>query len=941
MDIEYGSFSPSFLFNDSKKGVKVLSPIKENLSKCDEFYISVAFITEGGITPLLQVLSDLEKRNIPGKILTTDYLAFSEPKALEKLNQLDNIELRMYNVSKDNPGLHTKGYLFREDGDYRIIIGSSNLTQNALTVNKEWNLGFSSLESDDLSKEILDEFNNLWDRSTSFDDCIGNYRDLYEKRRIILNERPLPSYEPRILEPNSMQESFINNLEDIYATGGKRALLISATGTGKTYAAAFALKEKYPKRALFLVHREQIAKQALNTFKKVFDNTRTMGLLSGNSKECGEDYIFATIQTMSKEHVFKEFNPDEFDYIIIDEVHRAGAKSYQKIMDYFTPKFYLGMSASPDRMDGFDIYKLFDHNIAYEIRLNQALDEDLLCPFHYFGITDVKINDEDANFDNIVSSDRVNYIVDRCRFFGYSGRRVKGLMFCSTKKEACELSEMLNEKGLKTTCLTGENTQEERIKAIERLTTDTDPDYLDYILTVDIFNEGVDIPEINQIVLLRETQSPIIFIQQLGRGLRKFDSKEYLVVIDFIGNYNNNYMIPIALSGDRTYNKDNLIKYVMEGTNVIPGVSTIDFDRISRERIFRQIENTNLSKIAILKEKYDNLKYKLGKIPTLVEFYNLGDIDPILILENSNKKYNDYYNFLKNYDDDFTLNFNLFKRNTISFISNILANGKRPHEIIILKQLIKNSEFSISSVEDELLRKYGIIDDLESIKNAIANLNLEYFTSKTVEKYSEVKFFNLNNEISKEFSEAIEDSDFKEFLDDLLNYSLLKYENEYINRYNNVNLVLNKEYSKSDALRLLNWSKDIIPLNIGGYRFNKNICAIFVNYEKNDDEIQYGDKFINQELFSWMSRKNRTLESKELQPIINYENNDLKIHLFIRKHNNLNFYYLGEVKPIDFKNDKMPDGEVNIVNFKLKLDIPVRYDIYNYINSYNSEEYKK
>ncbi len=921
MSIEYNSFKPSFLYNNSKKGLKVLSPIKENLSKCKEFYISVAFITESGITPLLQVLKELEEKNVYGKILTTNYLAFSEPKALEKLNDLKNIEVRMFNVSNENPGLHTKGYLFKEDGDYRIILGSSNLTQNALTVNKEWNLGFTSVFGDELSNEILEEFNDLWCDATPLNDCIGNYKDLYAKRRIIFNESPTPTYEKDTLKPNSMQKSFIKNLEEIYEKNESRALLISATGTGKTYAAAFALKEAFPKRALFLVHREQLVNQSLNTFKRVFGNTRTMGVLSGNSKDYDKDFIFATIQTMSKEYVYKTFDPSEFDYIIIDEVHRAGADSYQKIMNYFNPKFYLGMSASPDRSDGFDIYELFDHNIAYEIRLKQALEEDLLCPFHYFGITDINIDGKEATFDNLTSEDRVNYIVEKCRYFGYSGERVKGLMFCSTKKEACKISEKLNKKGLKTLCLTGENSQKERAEAIERLVSDERLDYLDYILTIDIFNEGVDIPEINQIVLLRETQSPIIFIQQLGRGLRKFNSKEYLVVLDFIGNYKNNFMIPIALSGDRTHNKDNLRKYVMEGTNVIPGNSTINFDRISKDKIFKSIDNTNLSTVAILKDKYNNLKNKIGKIPTLVEFYRLGDIDPILILENKTLK--NYYNFLKKYEKEFALEFNESKINTLNFISANLANGKRPHELLILRDLVKTYEIDLNNIETVLEEKYHIINDSASIESALNVLNQNFYLRN-------YKITLLNDmKASEEFKDNLSDDNFKDFINDLIDYSLLKYQTEYSNRYHDTNLVLYEKYSRADVCRLLNWDKDESS-TMYGYKIKHDTCPIFVTYEKSKDNIGYNDHFIDQEMFSWMTRAPRNLKSKELQPIVNYDKNELSMHLFIKKSDGegFDFYYIGEVVPVE-GNDTEMDGKP-IVNFKLKLDNLVRYDIYSY-----------
>lgn len=284
-----------------------------------------------------------------------------------------------------------------------------------------------------------------------------------------------------------------------------------------------------------------------------------------------------------------------FDIIVIDEVHRAGADSYQRIMDYFMPRFWIGMTASPDRTDGYDIYGLFDHNIAYEIRLQQAMEEKLLCPFHYFGITDLEVDghiiDDNAiknvqNFTNLVCDDRVNYIMQQMDYYGYSGDKVKGLIFCSSKEEAKELSAKFNTKGMNTLVLTGENSQTEREEAILRLEQDELENSLDYILTVDIFNEGVDIPAVNQVVMLRPTESPIVFIQQLGRGLRKYDGKEYVVVLDFIGNYMNNFMIPIALSGDRTYNKDTIRKYVREGSRIIPGESTIHFDEIIKKRIF-------------------------------------------------------------------------------------------------------------------------------------------------------------------------------------------------------------------------------------------------------------------------------------------------------------------------------------------------------------------
>ncbi len=393
------AYKPQFISNNYQEGRKVLSSIEDELLSCDQFSISVAFITMSGITPLLQTLKELENRGITGRILTTDYLTFSEPRALDKLAGLKNIELKMYCAGEAREGFHTKGYIFRSDEIYRIIVGSSNMTLSALTRNKEWNTKIVSTVQGEYAMQMVEEFQQLWDSefTKGYKEFIQNYRTTYEvvkKQKAIAKQERIPSIEQYRLKPNKMQIGFIESLQNIRQAGEQRALLISATGTGKTYASAFALREENPKRVLFLVHREQIAKQAIESFRRVFGKTKTFGLLSGNSKKYDENYLFATMQMMSKEETLSRYKKTEFDTIIIDEVHRAGASSYQKIMAYFKPQFWLGMTASPERTDGFDIYDLFDHNIAYEIHLQQALEEDLLCPFHYFGITEMEIDGE-------------------------------------------------------------------------------------------------------------------------------------------------------------------------------------------------------------------------------------------------------------------------------------------------------------------------------------------------------------------------------------------------------------------------------------------------------------------------------------------------------------------------------------------------------------------
>ena len=568
------AYQPQFLSNNHKEGKKVLSSIEDELMSCDKFQISVAFITMGGITPLLQTLKEMEKNGIPGEILTTNYLSFSEPKALEKLHGLSNITLKMYDVEKAAEGFHTKGYIFKKEEIYRIIIGSSNMTSAALTSNREWNTKVVSTEQGEVAKQIVEEYNELWNSryALSFDIFYEEYKERYQiikRQREIAKSEETPSIEKYRLKPNAMQVGFITNLRKILEKGEDRALLISATGTGKTYASAFAMRELGFRRVLFLVHRGQLARQTKKSYEKIFDKSVSMGLVGAGYSDYDRDYVFATVQTLNRDEHLRKYAPDDFDCIILDEAHHSSANTYQKVMNYFTPKLWLGMTATPDKrdddIDGKNIYQIFNYQIAYEIRLQQAMEENMLCPFHYFGITDVSLLGDkeikskkltESSFNQLVGDERVKHIIEQANYFGHSGDRVKGLIFCSRIDESVELSNKFNQtinpetgRFFRTIALNGDATEEERQRAFERLAMDENTQSLDYIFSVEILNEGVDIVEVNQVIMLRPTESPIVFIQQLGRGLRKANGKEYVVILDFIGNYNNNFMIPVEAPG--------------------------------------------------------------------------------------------------------------------------------------------------------------------------------------------------------------------------------------------------------------------------------------------------------------------------------------------------------------------------------------------------------
>ncbi|MDY5806176.1 MAG: DUF3427 domain-containing protein [Lachnospira sp.] len=968
-------YRPQFVSNNYKEGKKVLSSVEDELLACDRFQISVAFITMSGITPLLQTLKELEKRNIPGQILTTNYLDFSEPRALEKLNSLSNITLKMYDVEAADEGFHTKGYIFRKDEIYRIIIGSSNITSAALTSNREWNTKLISTKQGQMTKEIIAEFNELWNSkyALSFDEFYENYKERYKiirHQREIARQEEITSLERYKLQPNSMQVGFITNLKKILASGEERALLISATGTGKTYASAFAMRELGFKRVLFLVHRGQLARQTKKSYEKVFANSVSMGLVGAGYHEYGADYVFATVQTLNRDEHLLQYDKNTFDCIILDEAHHVPADTYQKIMKHFTPKLWLGMTATPDKRDdnveGRNVYELFNYQIAYEIRLQQAMEENLLCPFHYFGISDLSIigDDEKANrdFTMLTSDERVKHIITQANYYGYSGERVKGLIFCSSIKETEELSAKFNkiinpETGefYRTIALNGSASEQERQEAFERLAMNKDEagenrQPLDYIFSVEILNEGVDIVEVNQVIMLRPTQSPIVFIQQLGRGLRKANGKEYVVILDFIGNYTNNFMIPIALSGDRTYNKDNIRRYVMEGGRVIPGASTVHFDEISRKRIFASVDNANFSDIKLIRENYTNLKNKLGRIPALRDFDDYGEMDVIRIFDNNSL--GSYYKFLVKYEKEYKIRLSEDEEKVIEFVSKKLASGKRIQELKLLKRILAYkpglSKLGLFAGLSDDMKEYGkdiSQDQQENIVNVMTN---EFPAGSGKKTYSQCVFIEKEGADyipAKSFLAMLSNDEFYNVFKELVDFGISRYERDYRDCYKQTDLVLYQKYTYEDVCRLLNWEQNEVPLNIGGYKFDKKTKTfpVFINYDKSDDisdTTKYEDHFVPgfRDRLIAISKSGRSLQSEDVQNFLNAKERGIQVELFVRKNKDdkisKEFYYLGHMTASgNAREFTMANTEKSAVEIEWILDVPVREDIYEYIVS--------
>ena len=847
----------------SNVNTSFLNKIKSNLKKCKSFNFSVSFIKKAGLVLLEREIEEALERGAKGRIITSTYQNFSDIGSLEQFynwqKEFDNFECHLdYECFGDN-GFHTKGYLFEYDDSIEFIVGSSNITRFALLKNYEWNVSLISKDNLESYNDALIEFELIWDKTLELD------TKLIEKYRLQLDyaiEKWDMDYVNAMdakINPNSMQRKALRELRRYRDTGVKKALIISATGSGKTYLAAFDARNFGAKRLLYIVHRESILKDAKESFVKVFGAERTYGFYTGNENSLEADFIFATSNMLGRH--LDSFKKDEFDYIIYDEVHHVVAETGKKIFEYFEPEFILGLTATPERMDNQDIFTLFDQNVPFELRLRDAINNDLVVPFHYYGIRDQLVDysskDKMTIAKNIAEQNNIEFIKSQIEKYRKPGEKLKCIAFC-TNIQSCRLMAVeLYEEGYHTISLTGINDTGVRIKAFKDLQDENN--LLEIICTVDILNEGVDIPQVNMVLFLRPTESQTVFIQQLGRGLRKYPGKDYVTVLDFIGN-NYDRAVQIAMSlgtlGKTTYMEKAYLKEMIR-TNFesldIPEVK-IEIDDLSKEEIINFIDKTNFNSRVFLEKDYKNFKSYInnGSYPTHMDFLN-SDVSPdlIRIIKStfSGSKNKSYYNFLKKIDED---TIPMFDDKQIAFINNMedLLPLARLDEYLIIEQAIKEHTIDLKRIE---------------------GIN-EHITDKTLENaYNNLKSLDLveNNEINLT---NIEDGEFKAYLLDTLNYGIVRYNREF-GEYTGL-FKLYRNYYKEQASRIM--LKNGI-LQKGTY-YEDDIAYIFAGIKKGEEgRLNYKDKFINNKIFQWESIANVSESEKE------HLRNSKKVHLFIRK----------------------------------------------------------
>ena len=867
---------------------------------------------------------------------------------------------------------------------YNLYVGSSNLTSFALQNQREWNLRVSSTSEAQLIQQVKEELADQVRQSVPLtDEWLAQYEEEFKNyappRAQILHQARAAK-----IEPNAMQRDALASIRQLRDEGQRRAIVISATGTGKTYLSAFDVREFHPKRMLYVANRDTILKAARESYQRVLGcDEAELGLLTGSSKQHDAKYVFASVDTLRR-HMEEWYESDDFDYVLIDEAHHSGANNYRSVIDYFSEaRFMLGMKATPERTDSFDIFALFDHNIAYEIRLQKALDENMLCPFHYYGVHEF-LGDDGARVDSaegISKSDkrqiqysleeltepsRVRYIIRKLEQYGSYGQQVTGLVFCSRIDEAEQLSHLFNqetnqqaERPYRTVAISGKTSPKDVENAVNRL----EAGELDYIFTVDKFNEGIDIPAINQIVMLRNTESSIVFTQQLGRGLRKFPHKTCVTVIDFIGNYANNYLIPVALygnAGDSDIVRKNLQREAV-------GLSSISFDEISRKQVLKSLDTASWSDKKMLREQYSVMRNELGRIPMLTDVYRH---DPSMVMTMAQKN-SSYFDFAREAETVLSdeergsgfahtlLPVDAQGEQWLKMATEILLVAIRPQELVVLDELLTSCNNGVYSTISVLRLKEAVATRFPAsyhtdaqFESALRVLDWSFFDTAAKKSYGECAVIERSDggiSLASEFAARLVNNDtFRRFFVDNVRTGLKRFADlleESAKTGHSLQddrgFVYEHRYKMFEVERLLAWPKQINGSSVGGYLLPKEggSMPVFVKYANS----QYADRFLNPQEMHWFSKDKRSFKSREIEWMAQGQGDadwgaTHFIPLFVMRKADAEklkmYYYVGRVGSCANMRETARDnsGEtVRLVEMDLRLTKPLSAELYQHL----------
>ena len=714
-------WSTDVMTGGSDRRMQLYYQLIQSLKKADSVDIIVSFLMESGVKMLLEELDNALKRGAKIRILTGNYLGITQPSALYLLKKKlgSRVDMRFYN-EKDR-SFHPKSYIFHYRGYNDIYIGSSNISRSALTSGIEWNYRFSSVSDPKNYEKFYQVFEDLFEHHSIIIDNeeLKRYSQNWHRPAVAKDleryeyshqneENESEDTKVRLLyEPRGAQIEALCALEDTRAEGAKRALVQAATGVGKTYLAAFDSKSY--ERVLFVAHREEILKQAAVSFRNV-RNSEDYGFFTGEEKSTDKSVIFASVATLGRSEYLSEkyFAPDYFQYLVIDEFHHAVNEQYQRIVKYFKPQFLLGLTATPERMDGRNIYELCDYNVPYEISLKDAINKGMLVPFHYYGIYDDtdysglhlirgRYDEKELNETYIGNVHRHDLIY---KYYCKYGSK-KALGFCCSRAHAEEMAKEFCERGIPSVAVYSNANgtySEERGKAIEKLKSGE----IRVIFSVDMFNEGVDITSVDMVMFLRPTESPIVFLQQLGRGLRRSKGKEYLNVLDFIGNYEKAGRVRFLLTG-RTLGKNEY--YNPADRSVFPDDCLIDFD-MKLIDLFSEMDKKHLKIKDQIRNEYYRVKELLGRIPSRMDLFTYMDDDIYRVAithskDNPFKRYLDFRKELGEFSEGENILYSGIGREFINLIEN--TNMSKVYKMPVLMAFYNHGNIRSQVSEEELL----------------------------------------------------------------------------------------------------------------------------------------------------------------------------------------------------------------------------------------------
>ena len=703
---------------DRDQRMQLYYQLIHSISGARQIDIIVSFLMESGVRMLLKDLKGALDRGVSIRILTGNYLGITQPSALYLIKQklCDRVDLRFYNETERS--FHPKAYIFHYHNYSEIYIGSSNISRSALTSGIEWNYRFSSLKDQENYAAFFQTFEDLFENhSIRIDDeelkrYSRNWHQPAAAKDLARYDESEEAIDPdtkvrMLFEPRGAQIEALYALENARAEGAVKGLVQAATGVGKTYLAAF--DSKGYDRVLFVAHREEILKQAAASFRNVRGSDE-YGFFDGKTKCTDKPVIFASVATLGSDKYLNElyFSPDYFQYIVVDEFHHAVTDQYRKITAYFRPEFMLGLTATPERMDGRSIYELCDYNVPYEISLKEAINKGMLVPFHYYGIYDDtdysslhvvrgKYDEKDLNRAYVGNEHRQEMIYKY--YCKYGSERALG--FCCSREHAEDMARFFTERGVLSAAVysgdQGEYTQD-RSSAIRKLSEGS----LRVIFSIDMFNEGVDITSLDMVMFLRPTESPVVFLQQLGRGLRTYKGKQYLNVLDFIGNYEKAGRVRFYLTGQEV---GPVRSSYIPGSDTLPDDCLVDFDMRLID-LFEQMEKKHLRIQDILHNEYYRIKELVGHRPTRLELFTYMDADiyqNVIARSNINpfKRYLEFLHDINELTQGEEALYRTIGREFIGLIEN--TNMSKVYKMPVLKAFYNNGQMRMEVTETEIL----------------------------------------------------------------------------------------------------------------------------------------------------------------------------------------------------------------------------------------------